>query len=148
MEDTENYEGRIEDRIADLHLRMSELDETSEEYKKLADICVKLHNVYNEQTRIDNEAAAKINEQQIERERIKSERKQKKKERELKEKELKNQKKIALITGGLTFLGCALTFGASIYSTRMNRKNLEDTLHFEKTGIVRSAGHKHVSKKG
>ena len=147
MED-EIYEGRIEDRLAELHLKMSELDETSEEYKRLSDIYVKLHNVYNEQTKIDYEAAAKINEQQIERERIKNEKKQKKKERELKEKELKNQKKIAIITGGLTFLGCVLTAGASVYSTRQNRKNLEDTLHFEKTGIVRSAGHKHVSKKG
>jgi hypothetical protein len=142
------YEGDIYDQLGAIYKKMSELDETSKEFKDLAELSVQMHKVYNEQVRIENEAKAKEREQELEKERLKKERKQKKRERELKEKELKSQRQSAWITGGLALIGCAFTAGASLYSTRQNRKNLEDTLHFEKTGIVRSAGHKHVSKKG
>ena len=127
---------------------MCELDETSDEYKRLSEIYVKMHNVYNDQTRIEHEAEAKKREQKLEEKKLKKEKKQKKHERKLKEQELKNQRRVAFITGGLALLAGALTAGASVYSTRQNRKNLEDTLYFEKTGIPRSSGHKYVSKKG
>jgi hypothetical protein len=142
------YEGKIEDRLAELHKKMSELDETSEEYRKLSEIYVKMHTVYNQQTRIDNEAKAKKRQQKLEEKQLKKEKKQKKHERKLKEQELKNQRRIALITSLSALVAGALTAGASVYSTRQNRKNLEDTLYFEKTGIPRSSGHKYVSKKG
>lgn len=135
----------IRDVLRSIQKKMDELDETSEEYKKLSDIYVKVHNSYNEKTKVDNEAKAKKREQKFEKKKFK---KEKKLERENKEKELKNQRRVAWITGGLALLVGALTAGASVYSTRQNRRNLEDTLYFEKTGIPRSSGHKYVSKKG
>jgi FKBP-type peptidyl-prolyl cis-trans isomerase len=139
------YDEDIRDVLKSIQKRMDELDETSEEYKKLSDIYVKVHNSYNDKTKADNEAKAKKREQKFEKKKFK---KEKKLERELKEKELKNQRRVAWITGGLALLVGAFTAGASVYSTRQNRRNLEDTLYFEKTGIPRSSGHKYVSKKG
>ena len=156
MEDTEIvYESSIEDQIGAIFKRMDEIPTDSKEFSDLAKISVEMAKVHNEQTRIENEAEAKREEREQEkqrieneRKRIKNEKKQKEKERKLKEQELKDQRKIAWITGGLGVLVASITAAAGIYSTRQNRRNLEDTLEFEKTGIVRSAGHKHVNKKG
>lgn len=142
------FEGTVDDQIAAVLKSMSDFDPTSKEFKELSDILFKLLDSKNETTKIENEADRKRKELKLEKKKLKDEKKQKKLEREAKEKELKSQRRVALITGGASVLVAAIAGFASGYSTKMNRRNLEDTLNFEKTGIVRSAGHKHVSKKG
>lgn len=148
MEEDIVFEGTIEDQQAAILKSMSELEPTSKEFEKLSEMLIKLTGVTNETSRIQNEAKEKKKERKFREKQLKQEKKQKKLDREAKEKELKTQKLIGWLTFGGTVLAAGIAGFASGYSTKMNRKNLEDTLNFEKTGIVRSAGHKHVSKKG